>query len=55
MKYLLHPEAEAEFVQAIEYYEDCEEGRAMTLRLRSIPLLNGQHLIQKRGPSLSKT
>lgn len=26
MKYLLHPEAEAEFVQAIEYYEDCEEG-----------------------------
>lgn len=24
MKYLFHPEAEAEFVQAIEYYEECE-------------------------------
>lgn len=26
MKYLFHPEAEAEFVQAIEYYEECEAG-----------------------------
>lgn len=24
MKYSFHPEAEAEFVQAIEYYEECE-------------------------------
>ena len=26
MKYSFHPEAEAEFVQAIDYYEDCEAG-----------------------------
>ena len=26
MNYLFHPEAEAEFVEAIEYYEECEEG-----------------------------
>ena len=26
MKYSFHPEAEAEFVQAIEYYEECEVG-----------------------------
>ncbi|MGH8524352.1 MAG: type II toxin-antitoxin system RelE/ParE family toxin [Gammaproteobacteria bacterium] len=26
MKYIVHPEAEAEFVQAIEYYEGCEAG-----------------------------
>ena len=26
MNYLFHPEAEAEFLQAIEYYEDCAEG-----------------------------
>jgi hypothetical protein len=26
MKYSFHPEAEAEFIQAIDYYEDCEEG-----------------------------
>ncbi len=26
MKYLFHPEAEAEFAQAIEYYEEYEEG-----------------------------
>jgi hypothetical protein len=25
MNYLFHPEAEAEFVQAIEYYEECED------------------------------
>ena len=24
MKYAFHPEAEAEFVRAIEYYEECE-------------------------------
>ena len=24
MKYSFHPEAEAEFIQAIEYYEECE-------------------------------
>lgn len=24
MRYSFHPEAEAEFVQAIEYYEECE-------------------------------
>ena len=24
MRYAFHPEAEAEFVQAIEYYEECE-------------------------------
>ena len=26
MNYLFHPEAEAEFAQAIEYYEECEDG-----------------------------
>lgn len=26
MKYSFHPEAEAEFVQAIDYYEECEVG-----------------------------
>jgi plasmid stabilization system protein ParE len=26
VKYSFHPEAEAEFVQAIEYYEECEAG-----------------------------
>jgi hypothetical protein len=26
MRYLFHPEAEAEFVYAIEYYEKCEIG-----------------------------
>jgi len=26
VKYAFHPEAEAEFVQAIEYYEECETG-----------------------------
>ncbi len=26
MKYSFHPEAEAEFVQAIDYYEECEAG-----------------------------
>jgi len=26
MKYLFHPEAEAEFAQAVEYYEEYEEG-----------------------------
>jgi hypothetical protein len=26
MNYLFHPEAEAEFAEAIEYYEECEEG-----------------------------
>jgi plasmid stabilization system protein ParE len=26
VKYSFHPEAEAEFVQAIEYYEECEPG-----------------------------
>jgi plasmid stabilization system protein ParE len=26
VKYSFHPEAEAEFVQSIEYYEDCEVG-----------------------------
>jgi plasmid stabilization system protein ParE len=26
VKYSFHPEAEAEFVQAIEYYEECEVG-----------------------------
>lgn len=26
MKYSFHPEAEAEFVHAIEYYEGCEAG-----------------------------
>ncbi len=26
MKYFFHPEAEAEFIQAIDYYENCSEG-----------------------------
>jgi len=26
MNYFFHPEAESEFVHAIEYYEECEEG-----------------------------
>jgi hypothetical protein len=26
MKYVFHPEAEVEFVAAIDYYEDCEPG-----------------------------
>jgi plasmid stabilization system protein ParE len=26
MKYLFHPEAEAEFNQAIDYYENCADG-----------------------------
>jgi len=26
VKYSFHPEAEAEFVQAIDYYEECEAG-----------------------------
>ncbi|MCR4290435.1 MAG: hypothetical protein NUV86_09285 [Candidatus Scalindua sp.] len=26
MNYFFHPEAEAEFTQAIDYYEECEEG-----------------------------
>jgi len=26
MKYLFHPEAEAEFNQSIDYYEDCADG-----------------------------
>lgn len=26
MNYAFHPEAEAEFVQAIDYYEECEAG-----------------------------
>jgi plasmid stabilization system protein ParE len=26
MTYLFHPEAEAEFVDAINYYEECEKG-----------------------------
>ena len=26
MKYSFHPEAEAEFNQAIDYYENCAEG-----------------------------
>ena len=26
MKYVFHPEAEVEFVSAIDYYEDCEPG-----------------------------
>lgn len=26
MNYSFHPEAEAEFVHAIEYYEECEDG-----------------------------
>jgi hypothetical protein len=26
VKYSFHPEAEAEFVQAVEYYEECEAG-----------------------------
>jgi len=26
MTYAFHPEAEAEFLQAIDYYESCEEG-----------------------------
>lgn len=26
MKYSFHPEAETEFVQAIDYYEECEAG-----------------------------
>ncbi len=26
MKYVFHPEAEVEFVSAIDYYEDCEQG-----------------------------
>jgi toxin ParE1/3/4 len=26
MKFLFHPEAEAEFLETISYYEDCESG-----------------------------
>jgi len=26
VKYSFHPQAEAEFIQAIEYYEECEAG-----------------------------
>jgi len=26
MKYVFHPEAEVEFIAAIDYYEDCEPG-----------------------------
>ena len=29
MKYSFHPEAESEFVHAIEYHEECKEGQAM--------------------------
>jgi hypothetical protein len=32
MKYVFHPEAEVEFVAAIDYYEDCEPGSRLRFR-----------------------
>jgi len=37
MKHLFHPEAEAEFLQAVEYYEDCAEGLGHDFRMKSLP------------------
>ena len=33
MKYVFHPEAEIEFREAVEYYEDCEPGLGYDLAL----------------------
>ena len=32
MKYAFHPEAKAEFLAAIEYYEECEPGSRSRLK-----------------------
>ena len=53
MRYSFHPEAEAEFGHAIEYYEECEKISVMTLPLKYIQPLREQFLIRKLG-QLSK-
>jgi len=36
MKYAFHPEAEAEFLDAIGYYEECEPGLAPLFASRAL-------------------
>jgi hypothetical protein len=53
MKYVFHPEAEVEFVAAIDYYEDCEPGLGYDFAIE-VPPSRTSSVFQKLGP-YSKT
>lgn len=41
MKYSFHPEAEAEFLEAIDYYEGCREGLGLEFALDVYAVVEG--------------
>ena len=55
MKYSFHPEAEAEFVQAIEYYEECEAGLGYDFAVEVYSAIERTMAYQGLGQKLKKT
>ncbi|MBU2591770.1 MAG: type II toxin-antitoxin system RelE/ParE family toxin [Nitrospinota bacterium] len=54
MKYLFHPEAEAEFRQAVEYYEKCEEGLGRDFALEVYSTIQLVMLYPKAWPVVAE-
>ena len=52
MNFSFHPEAEKEFVEAIDYYEEREENLDLGFARKSTPRLAARQNIPGLGPSL---
>ncbi len=53
MNYLFHPEAEAELAQAIDYYEDCENGLGFDFAMEVYNAIDRIVLYPEGWPTLS--
>ena len=54
MKYAFHPEAEAEFFQAIDYYEECEQGLGHDFAAEVYSAIEHALAFPKAWPALSE-
>ena len=52
MKYGFHPEAQAEFLAAIEYYEECEPGLGADFAIEFVQQFSIYSVSQMLGPFL---
>jgi hypothetical protein len=51
MKFSFHPEAESEFLEAIDYYEDCERGLGYDFSIEASATIQNIVTTQLRGRS----